>query len=224
MEQFEVKFGAPTPIPFREYSKNYPDIDIDLAVFIAGRTVVSDYDPKLYEDKESVKVKIKGNALILLQNCLVQWPEGTSVMRSDKLKIIAESLDREFASMGITVKSEITGFQLTQDSEELYKTLRQQVVDKTHAYGWDHICLIDEEGRQTQEWMFLNKGMKPDCVPPLRFDPAKANDIPGGLGIVLEKEIRNMPTDHYCRLCGEKRPEGAKFCPGCGAKFDHPNK
>ncbi len=39
MERFEVKFGTPTSILFREYDKNLLNIDIDLAVFIAGRTL-----------------------------------------------------------------------------------------------------------------------------------------------------------------------------------------
>ena len=131
MEPFEVKFGTPTPIPFREYDKNLSNTDIDLAVFIAGRAVVLDYDPKLYEDEESVKVKIRGNALLLLQNCLMKWPEGKSVMGINTLEIIAETLDREFSAMGIRTKSEITGFQLTQESEEMYKTLRRQAALKT---------------------------------------------------------------------------------------------
>ena len=29
MEQFEMKFGTPTPIPFREYDKRLSNIDID---------------------------------------------------------------------------------------------------------------------------------------------------------------------------------------------------
>ena len=234
MEPFEVKFGTPTPIPFREYDKNLSNIDIDLAVFIAGRAVVLDYDPKLYEDEESVKVKIRGNALLLLQNCLMKWPEGKSVMGINTLEIIAETLDREFSAMGIRTKSEITGFQLTQESEEMYKTLRRQAALKTspspalYDYMVKNNLITGNEGQPKQErWMFLDKGMEPDCIPPLGFDPAKANDIPGGLGIVREKEereIRNMPTDHYCRLCGEKRPEGAPFCPGCGAKFGNLDK
>ena len=234
MEPFEVKFGTPTPIPFREYDKNLSNTDIDLAVFIAGCAVVLDYDPKLYEDEESVKVKIRGNALLLLQNCLMKWPEGKSVMGINALEIIAETLDREFSAMGIRTKSEITGFQLTQESEEMYKTLRRQAALKTspspalYDYMVKNNLITGNEGQPKQErWMFLDKGMEPDCIPPLGFDPAQANDIPGGLGIVREKEereIRNMPTDHYCRLCGEKRPEGALFCPGCGAKFGNPDK
>lgn len=35
-----------------------------------------------------------------------------------------------------------------------------------------------------------------------------------------KNEIKNTPEDKFCRICGEKRINSAKFCTGCGAGFE----
>lgn len=213
MEELNVKFGTPRSILFREYDAEHPGIDLTMEVRIAGSTDVLDYDRALYGNDEDVKTRIRQNALMLLQNCLTEWPGPKSVMRSDTLRVIAETLDKGFAAMGITAKTEIFNFSLTKESEELYKALRQQeMVRMQQPFGWDHINFGYDHG--------IDEHLKPDCVPPMGFDP-KQDLLPGGIEAKKKREeaSQNRPDDRYCRRCGEKRPESAKYCPGCGAKF-----
>ena len=71
-----------------------------------------------------------------------------------------------------------------------------------------------------------NEG-QPASVPPLEHG-MKPSSIDGGMMIGVNsapgmfsvaQEIRNAPTDKFCRLCGTKRAAQAKFCTECGAAF-----
>ena len=68
---FEVKFGTPKPIMFREYCV-YGDniLDIDLEARFAGKCEVSEYDGSRYGNDEEVSLFIKQSCSEILEKCL----------------------------------------------------------------------------------------------------------------------------------------------------------
>ena len=56
MEQFEMKFGTPTPIPFREYDKRLSNIDIDWR-YVVYKAVDCVDDKGLFHFHENPNIK-----------------------------------------------------------------------------------------------------------------------------------------------------------------------
>ncbi len=136
---FEVKFGTPKPVTFREYRKYGNQVmDIDLDVRFAGRCEVLEYDNSRYANDEEVSAFIKQNCSEILERCLKNWPEGESVMKS-YFNGLDGSFSTELKNSGITAKSEIDLKKLTEDSETLYKEILRTVTEQQTDCGWDHM-------------------------------------------------------------------------------------
>ena len=119
---FEVKFGTPKPVMFREcLEKDGFYMDLDLFARFAGKFFVSEYDSNRYEDEKAVDLAIKSNSCEIIANCLNEaWPEGTSKVRGC-FKGLEELFDREIENYGIKGTSEFVIKSLTPDSEKEYK-------------------------------------------------------------------------------------------------------
>lgn len=136
---FEVKFGTPKPVTFREYSK-YGDyvMDIDLDARFAGKCEVSQYDHNLYADDEAVSLFIKNRCCEILAKCLNNWTGEKSVMRS-YFSGLDGMFSTELKNHGITATTEIVLKNLTPDSEAVYKEWLKTVTTKSTNCGWDHM-------------------------------------------------------------------------------------
>ena len=136
---FELKFGTPKPVTFREYRKYGNQVmDIDLDVRFAGKCEVSEYDNSRYANEEEVGLFIKKNCSEILERCLKNWPDGESVMKS-YFSGLDESFSNELEKNGITAKTEINMKNLTEDSLKRYEeTLKMFTEQPTHS-GWDHV-------------------------------------------------------------------------------------
>ena len=136
---FEVKFGTPKQVTFREYSK-YGDyvMDIDLDARFAGKCEVSDYDHSLYADDEAVSLFIKSRCCEILAKCLNNWTGEKSVMRS-YFSGLDGMFSTELKNHGITAKTEIALKNLTPDSEAVYKEWLKTVTTQSTNCGWDHM-------------------------------------------------------------------------------------
>ena len=214
MEALTVKFGTPRPLQFREYDRDFPGVDLDLAVRIAGKSAVSAWDAERYPHAPDVESKIRELAVPTLKACLESWPEGKSVVRGGGRNEIAAYFDRALSEAGIRSQTELISFRLTEESEQLYKTIFTQAAEAKNApFGWDHIL---EEN---------HPGMPPDFRPDDGdggYNPnfrdfriwLKPMDSPE-----QQKESGNAPGDKFCRQCGTRRAEGGRFCAECGAPF-----
>jgi hypothetical protein len=139
---FELKFGTPKPIGFREYWErggNYVDVDLE-ARFVV-KVEVSDYDGNRYDSDDAVISEIKVNGSEMIAKCLNEdWPENTPIVKSN-FKGLEGLLDQELERHGIKAHSELVIRGLTSESEEEYKKMiDQQIFNNPTSWGWDHIC------------------------------------------------------------------------------------
>ena len=121
MEQFTVQFGTPTPIKFREYDENHPEIDLDLEVRVAGNISVTGLDVPTCGSSEELASKVREAALASLHDCIRGWPEGKSFWNNTTRAELENDTDARLAECGIIAKTEILSFALTPESSELYR-------------------------------------------------------------------------------------------------------
>ena len=104
---FEVKFGTPKPVTFREYCEYGQNVmDIDLEARFAGKCEISDYDHSRYANDEEVSLFIKSNCSEILEKCFKNWPEGKSIVRFH-FKGLDEFFSTELKNCGIKAKTDI---------------------------------------------------------------------------------------------------------------------
>ena len=224
MKQIAVRFGTPEPIGFREYDGKHPQIDLELELRAEGTVTVTYYDSALYGGDDEVSSKAREIALASISDSIRAWPEGKSLWKNTTKAVLEEHIDERLAERGITAKTEIISFVLTPESEELYRAAvndvcRQKMfVDILSCYK----NVIDGNEGQPVTDKSIFDGMPPWHVNPL----APSSDDKGAgidgttvLGIVPNGSPPNTSKDKYCRHCGAKRENGAKFCPVCGAGF-----
>ena len=118
---FTVNFKTQNPIPFRECDNSLPGVDLDLDAFVEGKAEILDYDKRLFRNIQEVENKIKESAPFILKICFASWPEGSSIVRSDHVKIV-EMLEKRLQDEGIQTRCKISGLKLTEKSELLYST------------------------------------------------------------------------------------------------------
>ena len=165
---FEVKFGTPKPVTFREYCEYGNQVmDIDLDVRFVGKCEVSEYDNARYANDEEVSFFIKSHCCEILQKCLDNWPEGKSVMRSH-FSGLDESFSAELKNSGINAKTEIILKNLTEDSQTLYDEALKVVTTQPTDFGWDHVnfdtVVSKPEGTYMVSPAFLGFKYKDDRV------------------------------------------------------------
>ena len=165
---FEVKFGTPKPIMFREYCV-YGDniLDIDLEARFAGKCEVSEYDSSRYGNDEEVSLFIKQSCSEILEKCLKNLPEKKSVVRSHFYGLDG-LFSTELESRGITAKIELFSKKLTEDSESVYKDFQDSLKGMPTDYGWDHVNFDQVPSRPEGMYMvspaFLGYKYKDDRV------------------------------------------------------------
>ena len=137
---FEVKFGTPKPVTFREYCEYGKNVmDIDLEARFAGKCEISDYDHSRYANDEEVSLFIKSNCSEILEKCFKNWPEGKSIVRFH-FKGLDEFFSTELKNCGIKAKTDIFSKVLTEDSEKMHKELMNELIKQPTDFGWDHVC------------------------------------------------------------------------------------
>ena len=103
-------------------------------------------------------------------------------------------------------------------------------VERTHIYSMVFLCVVKfslkniidgNEGQpRTGESLFDGFLMGKNPLAPSSDDKMANMDGTVVMGIVPNGSQITVSKDKYCRSCGAKRKEGAKFCAECGAKFD----
>ena len=131
---FQVKFGTPKPVTFREFCENY-EVDIDLEARFAAKCEVSEYDNVRYANDEAVAAAIKENGPAIIGKCLKNYPEGKSKVKNNFCEL-DRLFDEELKNYGITAKTEFFSKTLTEESESLKKEILQSIW-RPQMYFWD---------------------------------------------------------------------------------------
>ena len=210
MERFEVKFGTPEPIGFREFDEKYPEIDLDLEVRAAGTVTVTDIDALLYGGTEEAASKIREIALSSLSECIKNWPQGVSFWKNTTKAEVEKYIDGRFAERGITARTVLGSFALTSESRELYDAA---VADAVRSGMFVDII------REYKNIIDSNEGQPPA---PSSDDRMSGIDWTSGvmqIGIMPDGSRIGASTDRFCRFCGANRMANAKFCTECGSRF-----
>ena len=148
-ESFNLKIGTPKPVNFREFDENYKCTDLDLEVRFAMNVDVSGYDGDRYKDASDVIAEVKSDPMGLFQRCMDRLPEGKSVVKGFET-LIPEAMEAELSDMGITAKTQIFAFKLTDESEKDYREMMQleKVMSESGSHAPDSVdgvCLDAQE-------------------------------------------------------------------------------
>ncbi len=152
MEPLNFKIGTPKPVYFREYDFAYKTTDLDLDVRIAMSVEVTDFDSERYKDASEVYDAVKADQLGLFQECMKQLPEGKSAVKG-YTTLVPEAMSKVLSEMGITAKTEVFSFALTEDSQKEYRESMEieRMMAKKDDNGWDHLNFTAVEGKEAEE-------------------------------------------------------------------------
>ncbi len=188
------KYGTPEPVTFRE-TMGTDWFDEEMKARTAMSINVYDYDAKKYKDGDSLVAAVKAGMFDMIEKALEKMSE-VSVVRGRPHGRLSKALEKELSEAGVTAEVDVFSFALTEESERLCSEVRECIINSAS---------VDRTDRPAPG--FLEK-FKSDCVPPP--DPAT---LPEGFKMF-------MGMGQFCRRCGTKRENNAKFCTECGAKFD----
>ena len=211
----KIKLGTPSPVSFHEVV--IPgSIEVDLEMRTATLIEVTEYDKGKYGDAAALEELIRDRFLGLIMQALKKTRNGTLMRGGNPGKYLASLLKDELAAIDIESEIEMIGFALTGNSEKLLKEAMKdaqpfligETVDRTDR---PYSGFLDQD-------KYLGKtDYRSDCVPPPLFDPAKST-MP-----MFAFDPGPMSTsdpafhDKFCRNCGAKRYQNAKFCTECGS-------
>ena len=224
MKQYTVRFGTPTPIKFREYDEKHPEIDLDLEVRVAGTSSVTELDVTIYGSNDAASSKVREIVLSSLSDCIRTWPEGKSFWKNTTKVTLEKYIDGRLLECGITATTEIFSLVLTPESDKLYRTAVEEAsksklfVDVLSHY--QNIIDGNEGHPRTGKSLFDSFQMSKNPLVPSSDDKMAVIDGITVMGIVPNGSPISTSRDKYCRFCGAKRIENAKFCTECGAKYD----
>ena len=117
---FSVLFGTREPLSFREVVRD--DISFDLRMGIRGSVSVYGFDAERFYGKDDITQKIKEVLPSILQAGLSNWSGDKSILQSNLDTVLRSMIEKGLADIGIKVMTESVNWQLTEDSQELYKT------------------------------------------------------------------------------------------------------
>lgn len=197
-ETFDVKFRTQEPVEFTECSDKLQRGFIGLQGLLAGICSVSGYDASVYRDPGAAADFIRKNAQRIIRDCFDAWDQAEPLFLGNSGPRIARYFDERLSEAGITASTRIAAFVLTPDSERILKRNLEEGGDP--SLGADSMYIVNGP-----DVFHTSSGPVP-VVPQPGTMPSPA-------------VIRNGKDDRYCRLCGEKRRDGARFCAGCGAGF-----
>ena len=148
MEAFSFKIGTPKPVYFREYDLAYKATDLYLEARAAMSVEVTEFDSEKYKESSEVIEAVKADQLGLFQNCMQLLPEGKSVVKG-YAALIPEAMSVELSQMGITAKTEVLNFALTEDSQNEYNKCME--IERMMAPKDDCGDTTAVEGKEAEE-------------------------------------------------------------------------
>ena len=200
-----IKLGTPNPVTFHEVVVPN-NVELDLELRTAAQIDVLEYDEAKYGDAAALEDFIRDRFYALLVQSLKKTNKGSLMRGGNPDKYLASLIKDELVTYGITAEVETFAFALTEDSEkrlkEAMEDARPYLTGETDSTDRPYSNFPDQS-------TFLGPSdYKSDCVPPppFLFDPSK-----GAMQMGIQ--------DKFCRNCGAKRMNDAKFCTECGNAF-----
>jgi len=128
---FSVLFGTREPLSFREVVRD--DLTFDLRMGIRGSVGVYGFDVERFYGKEDISQKVKEALPGILQAGLKNWSGEKSILQSDLNGALSSMIEKGLAGLGIKVLTESVHWQLTEDSQELYKSAVPQMTQQNSS-------------------------------------------------------------------------------------------
>lgn len=188
------KYGTPEPVTFRE-TMGTDYFEEEMQARTAMNVNVYEYDAEKYGDTDKLVTLLKAGMRGMIEKALEIMSKG-SVVRCRTQQKLSETLEIELADEGVTAEVDVFTFTLTEESEKLCNEMRECLINN---------ATVDRTDRPAPQ--FFEK-FKSDCAP-----PADPNTLPDRFKMF-------MGMGQFCRTCGAKRENNAKFCTECGTKFD----
>ncbi len=194
-----ILLGTPNPVTFHE--EVIPgSIELDLELRTAAQIEVTAYDETKYADAVALEDFIRDRFYALLVQSLKKTNNGSLMKGGNPGKYLASLIKDELATYGITGEVETIGFALTEDSE---KRLKEAMEDaKPYLSG-------ETDSTDRPYSGFLNQD---------RF-LANAPETASAPVTTPAPESPSETSDKFCRNCGAKRMQNARFCTECGSVF-----
>ncbi len=147
-----MKIGTPKPVFFRECDENYSCTDIDLEARIAMNIEITDYDSGRYDNSSGAVAAIKSDPIELFQRCMKRLPELKSVVKGFST-LIPYAMEEELSELGITAKTQLINFALTEESEKEYRDMMalERARNERNDNGWDQINPTALDAKEAEE-------------------------------------------------------------------------
>ena len=194
-----ILLGTPNPVTFRE-AVIPGSIELDLELRTAAQIEVTAYDVTKYADEAALEDFIRDRFYALLVQSLKKTNNGSLMKGGNPGKYLASLIKDELATYGITGEVETIGFALTEDSE---KRLKEAMEDAKPYLNGE----VDRTDRPYSGFLDQDSFL------------ANAPETATATEPALTPETASEPQDKFCRNCGAKRMQNARFCTECGSVF-----
>ena len=151
---FSVLFGTREPLRFREVVGD--DMAFDLRMRIRGSVGVYGFDVERFFGEEDISQKIREVLPNILQAGLTNWTEEKSILQSDLNAAFYTMIEKGLSDIGIKVKTESVYWQLTEDSQELYKT----AISHLPQNNTSHTQVNEQETKKPLESQAKKEGLR----------------------------------------------------------------
>ncbi|MBQ2099564.1 MAG: GNAT family N-acetyltransferase [Lachnospiraceae bacterium] len=154
---FSVLFGTREPLRFHEVVRD--DVSFDMRMKIRGSVGIYGFDAERFFEAEDITKKIREVLPSILQTGLTNWAEEKSVLQSDLNAVFSSMIEKGLSSIGIMVKTESVAWQLTEDSQELYKTAVSQLAQSSSSQTQEKPKRAEGKTKREEIREFYEKNM-----------------------------------------------------------------
>ena len=230
----DIKFGTPRAVNVNE---TLGTMSADLQFRLIGESKVSEYDQSRYGSEEELNKFIKENCVDIIERCINSRFDEENRVRMIQKKL-APAFDDELSALGITAKTTIVSYTLSEESDKMYKEMLANVLRSDRGD-----CMLDRmnfddvnrnksviPGFISNNSMFVKMMNGPDMTDKPKVEPVyyKERWLCPDCGV-------NDNHGNFCSNCGRPKPvdqnEGLKdgewrcecgcvntgrFCCSCG--------
>ena len=184
---FQVRTGTKEPFAIREVEQEL-GVDLELEARMACTTRVSGYDEKRYAGEEEVCAQVRSRVFDVAAKLHDYWPAGQSLVRNYAYRDMGGLIDAYLHLDGIVAETEITDFQLTEESHKRYVEAMPPISEMMGQVD-------DLPGMLPSSW---------DQAAPAKMDIPKGPDFCPNCG---EKRVGGV---RFCPECGALYQQGAE--------------
>ena len=197
----DIKFGTPRAVNVTE---TLGTMCADLQFRLIGESKVSDYDQSRYGSEEELKKFIRENCVDIIERCVnLRFDEDNRINMIRKK--LGPAFDNELSDLGITAKTTIVSYTLSEESDKKYKEMLAYVLRSDRGdCMWDRMNFDDVNRNKSNIPGFISN------------NPMVMNMLDGP-GMVNKKQVEPVYFKErwLCPNCGVNDNHG-NFCSNCG--------